>query len=227
MISSLLLTASMVKQGDRSTSSSSADGPSRSTPQGGDFFFEERRSSEGTDQNTKGELGPPNHPPNHSANHPGIEMSTSCREILSVSDLIDKELLSGVRNGDDDPGTSESLPRQKSDMALSRAAASSAVAAPPPNSSLSFARRRCYASAYGANDFFEKDEPCTSESLPRQRSDMVLTRAAACGAVAAAPPPNASLSFARRRCYTSAYGEDDFFEETETSSDDVDEQWWL
>ena len=89
-------------------------------------------------------------------------MSTSCREIMSVSDLIDKELLSGVRNGDDEPGTSESLPRQKNDMALSRAAASGAVAAaPPPNSSLSFARRQCYASAYGANDFFEKDS--TSE----------------------------------------------------------------
>ena len=57
-------------------------------------------------------------------------MSTSCREIMSVSDLINKELLSGVRNGDDEPGTSESLQRQKNDMALSRAAASGAVAEP-------------------------------------------------------------------------------------------------
>ena len=157
---SSLLTASMMKEeeeGDRSTSSGSADGSSS------DFFSDERRCSEGADQNTKGELGKVVKnvtqalaPPNHS----GIEISTSCRGILSVSDLIDKELLSGVHNDVDEPGTSESLPRQRSDMALTRAAVGDAIAAPAPprNSSLRFARRRCYSSAYGADDFFEQTE---------------------------------------------------------------------
>jgi len=152
------------EEGDRSTSSGSADGSSsRSTPQREDFFFDERRCSEGADQNTKGELGKVVKnvsqalaPPNHS----GIEISTSCRGILSVSDLIDKELLSGVHNDVDEPGTSEALPRQRSDMALTRAAVGGAIAAPVPprNSSLRFARRRCYSSAYGADDFFEQTE---------------------------------------------------------------------